>query len=299
MEPWLYVAVGLLAVLAVVLLLRLFDLRRSVSKMAQELSQKAADDTNTLIFLNTGDKTVKALAAGLNESLRSVRDERRRLQNGDTELKTAITNAAHDLRTPLTAICGYLDLLESEEISPQARRYLGIIRERTDTMRTLTEELFRYSVASSTTSELSPEPLSLNDILEQCLAGFYGELTECGITPEISLPEQSVVRVLDETALRRIIGNILSNAAKYSDGDLSVKLTEDGVITFENHASNVTSVDVERLFDRFYTVENAKGSTGLGLSIAKLLCEKMGGSLTAAHANGVLTLRLSFAPQGK
>lgn len=294
MEPWLYIAVGLLAVLATVLLLRLLSLRRSVGELSRELSQKATDDTNTLVCVSTGDKAVKALAAELNESLKSVRDERRRLQNGDTELKTAITNAAHDLRTPLTAICGYLDLLEGEETSPQARRYLGIIRERTDAMRTLTEELFRYSVASSTTSELSPEPLALNDILEQCLAGFYGELTECGITPEISLTPERVVRVLDATALRRIIGNILSNAAKYSDGDLSVKLTEDGVITFENHASNVTSVDVERLFDRFYTVENAKGSTGLGLSIAKLLCEKMGGSLTAEYLGGVLKLRLKF-----
>ena len=294
MNPWLYIAVGLLALLVIALLLRLFALRRNVGEMARELSQKAADDTNTLICVSTGDKAVKALAAELNESPKSVRDERRRLQNGDTELKTAITNAAHDLRTPLTAICGYLDLLENEETSPQARRYLGIIRERTDTMRTLTEELFRYSVASSTTSELSPEPLALGDVLEQCLAGFYGKLTECGITPEISLTPERVVRVLDATALRRIIGNILSNAAKYSDGDLSVKLTEDGVITFANHASNVTSVDVERLFDRFYTVENAKGSTGLGLSIAKLLCEKMGGSLTAEYTDGVLKLRLKF-----
>lgn len=294
MEPWLYITMGLLALLVIVLLLRLISLRRSVGEMARELSQKAADDTNTPICVSTGDKTVKALAAELNESLKSVRDERYRLQNGDTELKTAITNAAHDLRTPLTAICGYLDLLEGEEVSPQARRYLGIIRERTDTMRTLTEELFRYSVVSSTTSQLSPEPVVLSDVLEQCLAGFYGELTERGITPEISLPDERVMRVLDATALRRIIGNILSNAAKYSDGDLSVTLTEDGEITFANRASNVTSVDVERLFDRFYTVENAKGSTGLGLSIAKLLCEKMGGSLTAEYLDGVLKLRLKF-----
>ncbi len=294
MNPWLYIAVGLLALLAIVLLLRLLSLRRSVGELSRELSQKVTDDTNALICVSTGDKAVKALAAELNESLKSVHDERHRLQNGDTELKTAITNAAHDLRTPLTAICGYLDLLEGEEASAQAKRYLGIIRERTDTMRTLTEELFRYSVASSTTSELSPEPVVLGDVLEQCLAGFYGELTQRGITPEISLPDERVVRVLDATALRRIIGNILSNAAKYSDGDLSVTLTEDGVITFANHASNVTAVDVERLFDRFYTVENAKGSTGLGLSIAKLLCEKMGGSLTAEYLAGVLKLRLKF-----
>lgn len=296
---WPYAAAGLCALAAIILLVRLHSVRRSLEGITRQLAEKSAQDTNALITVTTGDSAVKRLAAELNVSLRGVRDERRRLQSGDAEIKTAITNASHDLRTPLTAICGYLDLLEGEAVSPQARRYLGIIRERTDAMRSLTEELFRYSVASSTTGALSPEPLVLNDVLEQSLAGFYRELTERGITPEITLPDEPVVRVLDDTALRRIIGNIVSNAVKYSDGDLAVTLSPDGVLTFSNHASNVTSVDVERLFDRFYTVENAKGSTGLGLSIAKLLCEKMGGSLTATCANGVLTLRLSFAPEVK
>lgn len=291
---WPYVA-GLCALAAIILLVRLRSLRRSVDDMSRQLAEKAGEDTNTLITVTTGDKTAMRLAAELNVGLRSVRNERRRLQNGDAEIKTAITNASHDLRTPLTAICGYLDLLEGEEVSPQARRYLGIIRERTDAMRSLTEELFRYSVASSTTDTLSPEPLVLNDVLEQSLAGFYGELTERGITPEITLPDEPIVRVLDDTALRRVIGNIVSNAVKYSDGDLAVTLNPDGVLTFANRAASVTSVDVERLFDRFYTVENAKGSTGLGLSIAKLLCEKMGGSLTADLTDGVLTIRLSFS----
>lgn len=291
---WPYLAAGLCALTAIILLVRLRSLRRSLDDMSRQLAEKSSDDTNALITVTTGDSAVKRLAAELNVGLRSVRDERRRLQSGDAEIKTAITNASHDLRTPLTAICGYLDLLEGEEVSPQARRYLGIIRERTDAMRSLTEELFRYSVASSTTDTLSPEPLVLNDVLEQSLAGFYGELTERGITPEIVIPDEPVVRVLDDTALRRVIGNIVSNAVKYSDGDLAVTLSADGILTFANHASAVTAVDVERLFDRFYTVENAKGSTGLGLSIAKLLCEKMGGSLTADLTNGVLTIRLSF-----
>lgn len=291
---WPYLAAGLCALAAIILLVHLCSLRRSLDDMSRQLAEKSTEDTNALITVTTGDKSVKRLANELNVGLRSVRNERRRLQSGDAEIKTAITNASHDLRTPLTAICGYLDLLEGEEVSPQARRYLGIIRERTDAMRSLTEELFRYSVASSTTDTLSPEPLVLNDVLEQSLAGFYGELTERGITPIITLPDEPVVRVLDDTALRRIIGNIVSNAVKYSDGDLAVALSDEGVLTFANHASSVTAVDVERLFDRFYTVENAKGSTGLGLSIAKLLCEKMGGSLTADLADGVLTIRLSF-----
>ena len=95
------------------------------------------------------------------------------------------------------------------------------------------------------------------------------------------MPQRDVRRMLDHTARQRIFSNILSNTAKDSDGDLKVVLTEAGELLFQNRASGLSQVEVDRLFDRFYTVENAKGSTGLGLSIAKLLTEKMGGSIRA------------------
>ncbi len=294
MEPLLLGIAGLLAAAAIILLVQLISLRRGICEIGRELDEKLGSDTNALICVSSGSRAVRKLASELNVHLGTLRDERRRLQSGDNELKGSITNAAHDLRTPLTAIRGYLDLLEDEEVSENARRYLDIIRERTGAMSSLTEELFRYSVASSTTNALSPEPLVINDVLEQCLAGFYNGLTERGITPEISMPNDRIVRVVDDAALRRVLGNIISNAVKYSDGDLSIALSPDGTVTFSNHAQNISAVDVERLFDRFYTVENAKGSTGLGLSIAKLLTEKMGGSLTADYSGGILQIKLSF-----
>lgn len=294
MEPLLLGIAGLLAAAVIILLVQLISLRRGICEIGLELDEKLGSDTNALICVSSGSRAVRKLASELNVHLGTLRDERRRLQSGDNELKGSITNAAHDLRTPLTAIRGYLDLLEDEEVSENARRYLDIIRERTGAMSSLTEELFRYSVASSTTNALSPEPLVINDVLEQCLAGFYNGLTERGITPEISIPNDRIVRVVDDAALRRVFGNIISNAVKYSDGDLSIALSPDGTVTFSNHAQNISAVDVERLFDRFYTVENAKGSTGLGLSIAKLLTEKMGGSLTADYSGGILQIKLSF-----
>ena len=210
------------------------------------------------------------------------------------ELKSAVTNISHDLRTPLTAICGYLDLMEQEQLSDNAKRYLSVIRERTDAMRTLTEELFRYSVITSADEEMHFEPVSLGDILEQSLAGFYGTLTGNGIVPKIEIPERQVIRELDKTALRRVFDNILSNAAKYSDGDLSVTLTEDGSAVFENGVKELDSVLTARLFDRFFTVNDARGGTGLGLSIAKQLSEKMHGSITAEYSSRKLTVRVSF-----
>ena len=290
MMIWWIVAVAVLAL--AVLALYLLSLRRAIREVADELEEKLQADTNTLIAISTGDRAVRALAARINTQLRALRRERLRLQNGDAQLKAAVTNVSHDLRTPLTAICGYLDLLEQEPHSENSRRYLAVIRERTETMRTLTEELLQYSVVTSAPDALNREPVSVNDILEQSLAGFYGVFSGRGIAPVIQMPEQPVIRTLDAAALRRVFGNILSNAAKYSDGDLTVSLSPEGTVTFTNHARGLGRVQAERLFDRFFTVESASGSTGLGLSIARQLTEKMGGQITADYQDKSLCVRV-------
>lgn len=287
-------AVVALALAAAILLLKWALLRASLREVSRELAEKLRTDTNTLISLSSGDRAVRALAAQMNIQLQALRRERLRLQKGDAELKNAITNVSHDLRTPLTAICGYLELLEKEEHSEKARRYLAVIRERSQTMRDLTEELFRYSMAAAAAEEMTRQPVSVKDVLEQSLAGFYGSLTEKGISPEIRLPNGPVTRNLDPAALRRIFDNLLNNALKYSDGDLRVSLTEAGEAVFSNAAGKLDCVQIQRLFDRFYTVETASGSTGLGLSIAHMLVEKMGGEIGAEYVSGRLRIFVRF-----
>ena len=301
MKVFLLVMIGVLAGVILILCAKIWLLRVAAREIAEGFRERLAQDTNTLIDLSTRDKTMCALASEINAQLRLLREQRHRYQQGDQELKDAVTNISHDLRTPLTAICGYLDLLEDCDDPEQIRRCLAVIRERTDAMKTLTEELFRYSVTTSTSEELKLEPLSLNAALETSLAAFYGVLTGRGITPLIEMPEQSVICRLDRNAVHRVLNNILSNAAKYSDGDLTVLLQEDGTLTFENSAHRLTDLDAQRLFHRFYTVESAQGSTGLGLAIAKQLTEKMGGQITAGVTDGRLHVRLEFAvcsPEG-
>lgn len=206
-----------------------------------------------------------------------------------------MTNISHDLRTPLTAICGYLELLEKEKNSANAERYIRVIRERTDSLKQLTEELFRYSVFTTSSDGASPEPVVLNRLLEESISAYYGALKQHRITPRITLPERNVIRHLNRNACSRIFGNLISNAIKYSDGDLDITLGEDGEITFSNHAAHLDEIQAGRLFDRFYTVETASaGSTGLGLSIARALTEQMGGSIDAVYEDGILSVRLFF-----
>lgn len=279
---------------ALVLLVRIILMKKAAREIREKLPEKMNADTNTLIDISSRDKDMRALAADLNKQLTALRENQLRYTRGDLELKTAITGISHDLRTPLTAICGYLDLLEREELSEKSRKYLATVRERTAAMTALTEELFKYSVIISESEDYQTEEVVLNSVLEDSIMGFYAALCEKGIEPTVHITEKQIVRKLNRADLSRIFGNIMSNALKYSDGDLRISLDEDGVICFENTASALDGIDVQRLFDRFYTVETARTGTGLGLSIARTLAEKMGGTISADYSDNVLCIRVCF-----
>ena len=291
MLPWLLC--GALALAALVLLSRLLLLRRSLDEMVRQLGERLSQDTNSPIFLPTRDAHARKLASELNLHLKDLRRQRQKFQQGDAELKAAVTNISHDLRTPLTAMQGYLDLLEREELSPGARRYLDSIQNRMAAMTRLTEELFRYSLAAGR-QELLPEEVDLRRCLEESLVSFYAAMGRRGIAPDISLPQGPVVRTLDPSAVGRIFGNIISNALKYSDGDFSASLDESGTAVFSNAARALDPGSAARLFDRFYTVETGRGSTGLGLSIARQLTERMGGTIRADYEQARLYITVHF-----
>ena len=166
MEIWVWVVFGAMAVLIAALILKIQLLRKSAVEISRAFEDRLSHNTNTLIDISSRDRCMRSLAADINRQLRLLRQERQRYQQGDAELKAAVTNISHDLRTPLTAICGYLELLAREDCSDEARRYLDIIRGRADSLRELTEELFRYSVIVSEEREPALEPISLNAALE-------------------------------------------------------------------------------------------------------------------------------------
>ena len=272
---------SLMCIIIIALCVKIYLLKKSAKEIAVAFADKLQTDTNTLICISSHDKDMRTLAADINTQLKILRREHQRYTQGDTELKTAITNISHDLRTPLTAICGYLDVMKREEKPQKIERYLDIIADRAEMMKQLTEELFKYSIILSTDSMAKMEDVLVNQVLEDSIMGYYAALTEKGITPKIELTEKKIVRKINRASLSRVFSNLINNAIKYSDGDLEIILSDSGIIKFSNTASKLTAVQVEHLFDRFYTVETARNSTGLGLSIARTLVEQMGGDIYA------------------
>lgn len=290
MEGWLWAVIGILVLLVAALIIKIYLLQKAAKEIEEAFIDRLITDTNTLIDISTRDKHMRKLANAINIQLRKLRMERHRFCQGDTELKNAVTNISHDLRTPLTAIFGYLELLEQEDKSEDACRYIEIIQNRAEILKQLTEELFRYSVLITSEGNAVKESVIINNVLEESIAAFYTVLSERNIIPQLAITEKKIIRNLDRSALSRVFSNLLSNALRYSDGDLDIILSDTGEIIFTNTAAELNTVQVGRLFDRFYTVEAARKSTGLGLAITRTLVEQMNGTIAAKYENNRLSI---------
>lgn len=278
-----------------ILLLKLIFMKKSLRELKDDFTERAKLDTNTLLGVEGRDKEIRELAASLNETLTLLRDAYHKYRLGDTEVKTAITNIAHDLRTPLTAICGYLEMAFKLDMSDELRHDLEIINERALHMKQLTEELFEYSVI--TTKEVTEEKqnVPVNRVLEDCIMNFYPAFKERGIEPEVLITEERVERLLYPSYVERIFSNLLNNALKYSDGDLTVELGADGLFRISNTSYALSDVEVEKLFDRFFTVETARSNAGgLGLSIVKTFAQRMDCPLRGYYKNNKLVIEIMF-----
>lgn len=273
---------------------RIFLLKKSAKEISEAFAEKLKTDTNTVIGISSRDKDMRRLADSINIQLKELRKEHLLYHQGNTELKNAITNISHDIRTPLTALYGYLEMLEQTDDPKKQAKYIAIMKERAELMKQLTEELFRYSVILSDNSEMETEEVFVNQLLQESLSSFYPALSEKAITPLITISEKRILRHVNKAALSRVFANLLNNAVKYSEGDLHITLSDSGTITFSNTAKELSPVEVEQLFDRFYTVEAAHHSTGLGLAIARTLIERMGGSISALYHESILTIRIEL-----
>jgi len=293
MSIWFYLFLIVLFI-AIFFILKVLIMKQEIKNIGSCLTDIINTDTNNLITINTNDKKLKELANLLNDSLKNLRKLELEYKNGNKELKTSITNISHDLRTPLTAIRGYLDLMDNDNLSEKQIKYLNIIDSKVKDLTFLTEQLFDFSKTLDIQEEMKKENIVINDILEDSVASFYSLFKEHNITPNIDICREKVIRVLDENILKRIFENIISNAIKYSKKDFNIKLYNNGIIEFSNQADGLDQVSLEQLFDRYYTVKSTKKSNGIGLSIAKQLVDLSGGKIEAKYKNNILIIKIEF-----
>ncbi len=293
MSIWFYLFLVILCI-SILLIIKIIIMKNEINNIGKSISSIINTDTNNLITISTNDSELKKLANVLNKSLRKIRQLELEYKNGNGELKSSITNISHDLRTPLTAIRGYLDLMDNNNLAEKQIRYLKIIDSKVNDLTELTEQLFDFSKSIDIQNEITKEEIIINSVLEETLVSFYGLFKENGIRPKINICDEKVIRVLNENSLKRAFENIISNGIKYSEKDFQVVMRKNGVIEFSNKTKMIDHTSLEKIFDRYYTVQSAKKSNGIGLSIAKQLVEINNGKIEANYKDKTLKIEITF-----
>ena len=307
MNIWFIISI-ILFVICMILIIKIYLNNKDIKKIGENLEEILTNDTNNLITVSTSNKQIKKVAGKLNTELKKLRKVKIQYENGSEELKRTITNISHDMRTPLTAISGYIELMENnieaEEVNnskskiirreENKQKYLKIIKRKTSELIELTEQLFKFSTTMDTLWKIDKENCCINEILEEILAEYYSILKKKNIVPEINICNEMIYKNLNKNSLIRIFENILSNMIKYSDGNFKIKLERSGKIIFSNKAKKLDTTTVQKIFDRYFTVENANNVTGVGLSIAKQLVEINEGNISAKYMDGNLVIEVQF-----
>lgn len=271
-------------------------MRKSIREIEISLDNILNENTNNLITISSSDKKMKKLASLLNVELKKLRKERLQYENGNQGLKNMVTNISHDMRTPLTVISGYVELInENKEYN---EKYVDIVERKTKELIVLTEELFDYSKTMDMGIKIAKENCCVNEILENTLISYYSIFKSKNLRPQINISENKIYKNVNRGAVVRVFENIISNVIKYGEGDFEVVLDDSGKVVFSNETSKLDTTTVEKIFDRYYTVENARSSTGIGLSIAKQLIELNGGEISAKYLDNHFMIEIEFNVYG-
>ena len=279
---------------------RHYTLEQGLRQAARQMRAQMAGETTARLALPCPSAGAEELLACLNDLLELRQRERADYRRKEQELRRQIANVSHDLRTPLTSILGYLQLLEQEELSPEKRReYFQVVEGRARTLQTFIAAFYDLSRIEGGELPLEREKVDLARALSDQLAAAYGQIEESGLAMEVEIGDCLPPVWADSGAVTRIFSNLLTNALRHGSDTLTVKLYRSGgyvVSAFSNRADGLTAEDAGHVFERFYTADKMRTgqSTGLGLAIVKALAERMGHTACARWEDGVFTVEVRW-----
>ena len=279
----------LLVLLNIILAFSLFSWKRQICEITKQISE------NKKLRISLSNKQIEKLAGIINEKKHLEQKTNIQIIQEKEQLKHSIANISHDLRTPLTSIQGYLTLLKDCEDKEEQEHYFSVIQAKTDYLTELVQIFYDLSLIESDDYILGIEKIDVNRIVTDCLINKYNELKE--LSPTIKIENAPVWITGNAVACKRIIDNLVTNAIRYSNDYIEIVMDADGIFTVKNTTSELKNIDVNILFQKFYTVDTSRsnGNTGLGLYIVKELLNKIeGGIKEISYKNNILTVSVYF-----
>lgn len=289
----------LVSIVCVIFIILYLYTRRILKSLYEELHYTVQEKSNFTLFTSAmNNHYEKKIIQEMNQIQEQMQHALQGYQKNENEIKKMITNISHDIRTPLTSIQGYLEMMEMSQDPIEIKRYYTIIKNRLDDVTTMLNEFFIYTKIQCSDATLPRKESVVYPLLCTYLLNYMDLLKEHQLAPEVICEDESIKAMLDEESFRRICTNLIVNTARYGTKPfrIYVRQKDDMVyIQFENKVES-TSLDVERMFDRFYKgndVRTQKGS-GLGLAIVKELCERMQGGIHAELIEDILRITLTL-----
>ncbi|MGL4453882.1 MAG: sensor histidine kinase [Sarcina sp.] len=287
-----------LSLIIIFMCLYIYNLNKSIKKISKSIEENKREYIN--IRIDSSNHNLENLVAKVNDlydESQNVRSESKRIEE---EIRKSIANMSHDLRTPLTSVMGYIQLLEDSTLSEDEKEeYLNVIKRRTESLQSLVTSFFDLSRLNSDEYKFIYQKVDIKNVLCDTIATYYNDFISKGIEPVIEIDEEVKEIITDETAIKRVFSNLVGNMIKHGDADFKIEMKQenDKIITrFSNKAKSVEEEKIEKLFDRFYTMDSSRNdrNTGLGLSIAKTFVEKLGNEISGKYINGVFVIEIMW-----
>mgnify|MGYP001112453616 FL=1 len=294
-----YIIIGILAGIIILQSIIMWKYQRQGKDICRQLAFLMKHDSNMLIHREFGLGGIGMLSDRLNDLLELRRKEKRYYQEKETLIADTYTNLSHDIRTPLTSLDGYFQLMEACENVEEQRRYLNIIHERIHSLNEMLEELFMFTKLKNESYRLELTSCCINRILKETVFSYYDDWVRREIQPDIQITEEQLYIDGNKQGLSRIIQNVIKNGLDHGEKKIRIVLKREqnrAVLRISNQVIASEKIDIEHVFDRFYKADAArsKTSTGLGLSIAREFVRRMNGEIGAKIEENEFIVEMSF-----
>ncbi|NCB62788.1 MAG: HAMP domain-containing histidine kinase [Clostridia bacterium] len=290
----------ILSLLCAALALRLFAVERNARAAVRQLRERAETDSSVRLRLDAPSAAAEELLIAVNQLLELRENEAAAYRSQERTIRQQIANVSHDLRTPLTSILGYLQLLEGDALSPEERKeYLDIVQGRAKSLQSLITGFYDLSRLEGGEYPLNREKVDLYGTLSSLVAEFYNDFIDRGFDMTVELQEGLPLIRADSGGVLRVFTNLIRNALEHGEKRLSIRLYKEGnalVTAFANDARDISGEDIDRVFERFYTADKMRTgqSTGLGLAIVRSLTARMGHGVSAKLQDGMFVIEVRW-----
>lgn len=297
-SSWLIISILVFLLIAAVVMLLLFhwDVRR-MTRQLEDINEHFG--TNELVRTNTHNKNLAKFAAKINQLIHLYKQNQQSVERRELELRQEITNISHDLRTPITSIKGFSELLTDPSLSEEERKeFLTIIQKKIDNLTLIVDLFYELSQLHSSDKKLHIEKQFLDQSLVDTMLLFYDDFEKKQL--KVDIKEAVVSPILaDQKATVRMITNIIHNALTYAKSHFTITLTEDGdyvVLKAVNDVETMNTAELEMIFKRTFRLDQSRTGThlGLGLHIVQELAEQQGGKVAADVQGSEFILSVYF-----